>query len=334
MGGKAMSAEASWPRRLSDVFERSLTCEFATLTRRGTPVTWPVNPYLSPDRATIDLSTGLTYPAKAERARRDPRVALLFADPVGSGLEDPPVVLVKGHAAVRDRDLQAGADRYVASAMQKLAPVYRYTPWLFLKRQSWYLVRAWIEVTPLEITWWPGRDLAEPPQRWKASLGSALPESDPPPTGKSPGAYQGAPRDWSRRARQALRLGAPDLTVVGADGWPLAVPATAAAREQNGFRIALGPHLPEDVGGPACLSFHSHGEEFRGQENVVFVGTVTGEGDSARFTVERALGDFSLGGNRLSVSLAFFQKARRLRPRLDREVARRGQPMPEIRRLR
>ena len=61
---------AGWPADLLPVFERSITCEFASLTRQGTPITFPVTPYLGEDERTLDVSTGLTYPAKAERARR------------------------------------------------------------------------------------------------------------------------------------------------------------------------------------------------------------------------------------------------------------------------
>src|SRR5690349_6826431 len=85
-----------WPEELQPMFERAITCEFASLTRAGTPVTYPVTPYVSPGSATLDVSTGLAYPAKAERARRNPHVAILFSDPVGSGFHDPPVALVQG----------------------------------------------------------------------------------------------------------------------------------------------------------------------------------------------------------------------------------------------
>src|SRR5215208_5843994 len=98
----AMSNPAGWPAEVLPVFEKAITCEWATLTKAGAPVTWPVTPYLGEDGSTIDVSTGLTYPAKADRARRNPKVALLFSDPTGSGLQDPPVVLVQGMATVRD----------------------------------------------------------------------------------------------------------------------------------------------------------------------------------------------------------------------------------------
>ena len=117
----ALSPSTGLPAALADLAHRSLVSEYATLTREGRPVTWAVTPYLGEDGSTVDVSTGLTYPAKAERARRDPRVSLLFSSPTGTGLEHPDVVLVQGLATVRDADLQAGLDRYLREPAQDAA---------------------------------------------------------------------------------------------------------------------------------------------------------------------------------------------------------------------
>jgi hypothetical protein len=76
---------AQWPEELLAVFERSVTCAYASLTGKGQPITYPVNPYVNEDRRMLEVTTGLTYPAKADRARRNPKVALLFADRAGVG---------------------------------------------------------------------------------------------------------------------------------------------------------------------------------------------------------------------------------------------------------
>jgi len=68
----------TWPDFLSGLFSRSVTAEFASLIATGRPVTVPMVPFVGAT-GTLDVSTGLTYPAKAERARRNPRVCLLFA---------------------------------------------------------------------------------------------------------------------------------------------------------------------------------------------------------------------------------------------------------------
>ena len=71
-----------------ECFERFITTEYTTVDAA------PAADHLAGDallraRAapTIDVTTGLGYPKKADDAQRNPRVALLFSDPTGSGIE-------------------------------------------------------------------------------------------------------------------------------------------------------------------------------------------------------------------------------------------------------
>jgi hypothetical protein len=73
---------------LAAVVRAYRTCEFATLAKDGTPVAWPVSPLLRVD-GTFVLTTSLGFPQKALNIRRDERVALLFSEPHGSGLDAP-----------------------------------------------------------------------------------------------------------------------------------------------------------------------------------------------------------------------------------------------------
>ncbi|NUS07573.1 MAG: hemerythrin, partial [Nonomuraea sp.] len=127
-------------------FDSAVVCAYTSLTRDERPITWPVTPYAGAG-GTIAVSTGLTYPGKAERARRDPRVALLA--------EGDAVVLVQGRATVRDADLQANTDRYVRDSQTKIPDAFAGMPWFLVKRLTWYFARIYVEVTPERITWWP-----------------------------------------------------------------------------------------------------------------------------------------------------------------------------------
>src|SRR5437588_2428646 len=87
---------ASLPAEVQSVFERFITTELTTVDAAGQPITWPVTPYYSPGGPCIDVTTGLGYPKKANDARANPLVTLLFSDPTGSGLTETPMVLVQG----------------------------------------------------------------------------------------------------------------------------------------------------------------------------------------------------------------------------------------------
>jgi hypothetical protein len=319
------------PDEVRPIFERFITCEYTSLTAHDTPITYPVTPYLGADGSTLDVSTGLAYPAKAERARRNPKVALLYSDPTGSGLIRPPVVLVQGYAAVRDADLQANTDRYVRLALAKLPAIYRGTPRFALRKMAWYFARIWIQVTPVRVLWWPEGRLDQQPERWEAPEG-AVPRSDPAPAGKALGAWKAGADDWRRGAAYAVqKLGAPILTLVDSEGFPASIRVRATALERDGVRVEVPGGSPVEVAGPACLTFHTHGETFTGQQNVVFVGHVRHDTVGYLVVVERQLGDWSMAGSRLQATWSFLQNGRRLAPRLALEAQRRGQLVPLVR---
>src|SRR5918999_1433703 len=108
------------PAEVQRVFDRFVTTEFTTVDGRGQPITWPLTPYYAPGDPCIDVTTGLGYPKKANDARANPKVAMLFSDPTGCGLEAPPQVLVQGTAEVDDRDLDANRKRYKREFAVKL----------------------------------------------------------------------------------------------------------------------------------------------------------------------------------------------------------------------
>ncbi|WP_405088512.1 hypothetical protein [Microbispora sp. NBC_01389] len=106
----------------------------------------------------------------------------------------------------------------------------------------------------------------------------------------------------------------------------------AAVRTGTGFDLRL-PAGVEAADGPVCLTFHRHGPALTWQENVVLVGTATGEGDRLGVRVERALNDWSLPPGRERFR-SFLGEGRKLGNRLRAEAARRGQPVPVVRRPR
>src|SRR5688500_579901 len=111
---------ASLPDSVRQVFDRFITTEYTTVDRHRQPITWPVTPYHHREAGGVEGTAGRGYPKKAWHARANPKVSLLFSDPTGSGLDDPPLVLVQGIADVDDRELDANRDRYWEESAEKL----------------------------------------------------------------------------------------------------------------------------------------------------------------------------------------------------------------------
>src|SRR5690606_21470530 len=123
---------------------------------RGQPITWPVTPYYRPGDDCIDVTTGLGYPKKARDAAANPQVALLFSHPTGSGLENPPQVLVQATAEVDDRDREANSERYVREGAVKLPAAMKMIPPRSVRRLfGWYFLRIYVHARPERIYVWP-----------------------------------------------------------------------------------------------------------------------------------------------------------------------------------
>src|SRR4051812_17162999 len=152
------------PSEVRDAFERFVTCELTTVDARRQPITWPVTPYYEQGAATIDVTTGLGYPKKADDARAHPSVSLLFSDPTGSGIDRDIRVLVQGTATIDDEDLKANADRYVRESGEKLPRTKKMQPPKPLRGLfDWYYARLYIKVRPERIFVWSGGELGEEP---------------------------------------------------------------------------------------------------------------------------------------------------------------------------
>ena len=255
-------SDNEWPQELRTLFAGAVTAEYASLTRAGAPVTVPVTPYIGPNR-TIDLSTGLAYPAKAERARRNPRVCLLFADPLTAGMEKAPVALVQGHAAVRDADLQANTDRYARESIIKMPDTTKGQPKFVLRRMTFYYraygSRSLLFASGGGLTGlWQDRLTSGWLRRVQRSRSRT-----PLHRGSDPPAWREPPADWRSLTEHALaNLPLADLTTVDDEGVPLCVPVEAGGLSDGlsdgVVDLVVGEGAPGLVEGPACLTLHGH----------------------------------------------------------------------------
>lgn len=103
------------PPEVGAVVREFRSCEFSTLARDGTPVTWPTMPLFEPANRRFLITTSIGLAQKAFNVRRDGRVAMLFSNPTGSGLVSPPLVLIQGDANAPE-DLTPPVDGFVERA--------------------------------------------------------------------------------------------------------------------------------------------------------------------------------------------------------------------------
>jgi pyridoxamine 5'-phosphate oxidase-like protein len=260
---------SSLPPELAQAAERYLTCELVTIDAVGRPIVWPVTPYFRADEGCIDVTTGVGYPKKADDAARNPRVALLFSDPTGSGVTDAPTVLVQGTARVDDADLDANRERYEREMARKLPALHALAPTGPLKRFfSWYYDRIYLHVRPERVYVWAHGALDEEPTLYDAHVEEVRSgHNEEPEEGHTP--PEGGLDVWDPRLD---RLGTEDATavlaIVGPDGFPFAarvkVHADAAAHVVHVDTDPVGAPIEA---GPACLCAHAHADDLTWQRS-------------------------------------------------------------------
>jgi hypothetical protein len=325
-GGKAMSANAAQgggrsglrdlPDHIVRFLESGVVAEFATLTAAGAPIDTPTYYFPKDDLSTIDLATSLQQPVKAERARRDPKVGLMI-----EGRPEEPVVLVRGHAAVRDSDLQANAIRYIAETGFK--GISHGISWAEARKALTYWTRILVEVAPVRVIWWDDQAAMDgPPQVWDAPAAGDRRASDPaPPGGTSRSPWP--PRPWREVAEEALGRGlGAHLCVVDDAGWPMPMLTRSCELTDEGFRLATPSGAPWPMQGTANLTF-------AGFHN--FVGEALPQPDGATlFRVERALPQSPATRDTKEVLQPSEETRHKATERLEYELKRRGQSLPEI----
>ncbi len=305
---------SSLPSAARDAFDRYITTEYATVDARQQPIVWPVTPYYEQGAPTIDVTTGIGYPKKADDAKRHPRVALLFSDPTGSRVEPAPQVLVQGTAEVDEADLAANRDRYRREAVVKLPATKDMLPPRWMEGLfGWYFDRIYIKVRPERVFLWPEGDPTTEPEVYDAHVeevrsGHSEEELEP----LEPAA--GGSTAWDSRIEE---LGARHETAVlgwvAPDGFPLAVRLPVSLdRSARRIRIIGKPAGLPVAEGRACLTAHAHAPDFRWQENFQVRGDLVRDDAGLALVPRKLIGGFELPKeSRIAGLRRNFGKARR-----------------------
>ncbi|MBN1530741.1 MAG: pyridoxamine 5'-phosphate oxidase family protein [Thermoleophilaceae bacterium] len=288
---------ASLPPEIQSVFDRFITTEYTTVARGGQPITWPVTPYYRPGDPCIDVTTGLGYPKKANDARANPKVALLFSDPTGCGTDEPPQVLVQGTADVDDRDLDANRERYEREALEKLPATADQLPPKPLRRLfAWYFTRIYVHVRPERVYVWHGGDVSREPELFDARMEEVRSGHDEEPDAELAPATGAGPAWDPRLDELGERYPQAVVSLVAPDGFPFSVRVPIRV-DRGASRVRLGgapvgvPWQP----GLACLTAHDHSPDFAWQRNFQVRGDLVQEDDGSWSIVpQRFVGGFEL----------------------------------------
>jgi hypothetical protein len=287
---------ASLPDDVQDVFARFITTEYTTIDARERPITWPVTPYYTRGGGAIDVTTGAGYPKKALDARRNPRVGLLFSDPTGSGLTDPPMVLVQGTAKVDDADWEANRRRYERESAEKLPATKEMAPPAFMMRFFlWYYARLYVYVRPERIFVWPGGDPTAEPTLHGTHLEEVRSGHVEEPAA-APAAPEGGSEAWDARMDElGERYPTAVLSFVAPDGFPFSARVPIEVdRATHRVRVGAAPTGAPMLAGRACLTAHDHDPEFHWQRNFQVRGDLVQEDGSWSLVPHRLVGGFEL----------------------------------------
>ena len=267
---------ASLPPGVQEVFEEFRTCEFSTLARDGTPITWPTVTLWQPqeDRFVITTSIGLSQ--KALNIRSNPKVSLSFSDPTASGIEDPPAVLVQGDAEVADaiKTSPAGFEEYWKRLFERqpAGKIYGANP-LTRYLMDWYYMRLYIFVRPHRITWRPRDDFERAPEQVEV-------------TGRV-----------DEVSRYLPEFPTAVLNGLDAQGYPYSVRCRPAPdRSMGTLRLSLPPETAIRPG-PASLLCHGHDEELWNLKSFLVRGRLErGDEGGWTFVSERFVPGAGIGG--------------------------------------
>jgi hypothetical protein len=241
------------PEDLIPLLDAYRTGELLTVGRDGTPIAWPTCGIYRPADGVFVISTSIAMPQKAINVRRDPRVALLFSDPTGSGLDTPDQVLVQGTAICPDEIVTS--PRPISDLWTRIRdhqPSSRALSGRLARPVTdWYYLRLIITVTPEAV-------------RTRPALRERVPLD--------------APGRWAEFSSAVL-------SAFDADGRPVLHRVRPAQRDG-----ALVFDVPADVRpGRASLLCHSHDEKLSGQRSFVVTGDLARAGERAQLTPDRTV---------------------------------------------
>ena len=300
---------------------------------------WPMVPLWLPERGQVVLTTSIGFPVKARQLRRDPRVALLFSDPTGSGKDAPPMVLLQGTAEVSGRVLTHSPDLLAHWArVHAIQPASRLFSAAAPLRwfMDWYYMRLVVNVQVDRVLCWPDRDINSAPQVVDvAGCADNTPNSSAYGTGRCGAAEATVGPDGPALAGREPRVKVParrlarfgSAVLAGRDdtGHPVALRVQAVRGAESGVWTTADTPGVGLSAGEAMLLFHSHDERLSKLRSLQVVGRIDHGERGWEFRARRLVNGLGVRGP--VADLLVFLRARR---RAARVLARRGLDRPRV----
>lgn len=159
-------AVLSLPPEIEAVFRDFRTGELSTITRDGTPITWPLVAMYHADEGQFITATSIGLASKVHHIRRNPHISILFSEPHSSGLTNPPAVLVQGDAEAPDEITSAkGLEDYWRTIFQRQPGSHVFSSNAVGRYlMDWYYMRIRIVIRPRRIFCWENCDFSQAPR--------------------------------------------------------------------------------------------------------------------------------------------------------------------------
>ena len=247
-------------------------------------------------RAASTSRRASAIPKKAYDARANPKVSLLFSEPHGSGIEQPPMVLVQGTADVDDRDLDANRERYWEESVAKLPGHEEHASAEVHARDVQLVLRAPLRARAagagLRVAG-RRRDRRARAARLAHGGGALRPRRGARRGARPAGRRHARVGRADGRARRPLPSGV--LSIVSPDGFPFSVRVPIDVdRSARLVRLGTGAVGVPVHPGPACLVVHEHGPTFKWQRNFQVRGDLVERDGDWALVPHKLVGGFEL----------------------------------------
>jgi hypothetical protein len=260
-----------WPSNVNEILGGDQVVALAYCTPANGVVLTPLTNFALRDRdkgALTAVNSSVGVFRKLERIRANPRIALAYHTRTHGFSDRPEFVLVQGTATLKPavpdypKSIQPVWERFGGPV--DIGPLWNW--WLRV-----YNLRIPIEMAVERVIVWPDRACEGAPKIHGAPI------TTPPEPQSEPKKGTGPRIDQHRAARRASKLENVLLGWVGADGFPVAVPARPRSATEDGIQLSVPKGLVPSGGRRAGLLAHEFARYTAGQNQRKHTGWLEAE---------------------------------------------------------